>query len=165
MSETIVQQPQNDAQEPQEAHGQVDTPDASQEPAGEPQEAEESESGAPAREAQKLRKRLREAEAQRDEAQQMVQKLQSTIVDKELDGQRVTPDALWAAGHTADQFITDDGQIDHGALSAAVKETGKKFGIPLTNTPMPDPSQGHGMGNRYANGSWESAFAPDGLID
>lgn len=112
------------------------------------------------KEAQKLRKRLREAESERDAAKATADAMRSVILAHALDGQDLTAEALTAAGHDVGALVADDGTVDAGALATAITSTAERFGIRRSNTPLPDPSQGsHG---NYLNGStWENAFSAD----
>lgn len=157
MSDTTIKA-EDAPQEPLEDTEQEPTATDSQEAPDEPQEdGEDDGDGKPAKEAQKLRRRLREAEAERDAAQETIGRLHNALIEHSLTDSPVRPDALWAAGHAPAEFITENGEVDSDALQAAIKETATKFGIPTRNTPIPDPSQGMVTERPPAN-TWVSAF-------
>lgn len=120
---------------------------------------EDEEPQSRSKEAQKLRKRLREAESERDAAKATADAMRSVILDHALDGEGVTAAALVAAGHTADTLIGNDGAVDTDNLKAAITETATRFGIRRMNVPMPDPSQGAHKPYTVDN-SWANAFNP-----
>ena len=158
MSETTIKAedaPQERVEDTEQEQVGTDSQEAQEEPQ---EDGEGDGDGKPAKEAQKLRRRLREAEAERDAAQEAIGRLQSALVEQSLADSQVRPDALWAAGHSPAEFITENGAVDSDALQAAIKETATKFGIPTSNTPIPDPSQGAHSDTPIGN-PWLRAFS------
>lgn len=163
MTEQQTTTPETDEtpEAPQDARGddqETTDPEAQDEPQGAQDETDGDEPKGRSNEAQKLRKRLRAVESERDDAQETIRGMRGVILSHALQGQNVTAQALEAAGHTADTLVGPDGTVDREVLSTAIASTAERFGIRNSNTPRPDPSQGsHGpmtLGN-----TWERAFS------
>lgn len=110
-------------------------------------------------EAQKLRGRLRDAEAERDQALAAVDGLRRGMIEQHMTGSRshVSTEALWAAGHTASEFFTPEGQLDAPALQQAITATADRFAIKVSN-PNPAMGRGQDQSNVMGTNKWEQAF-------
>ncbi|HPY26005.1 MAG TPA: hypothetical protein PLK19_16980 [Mycobacterium sp.] len=135
-----------EATEPAEATAEAEQPD------------DTTEQESPNSEAAKYRKRLREAEAERDTLAQRLEAVQRQQVEALLGG--VKPEALWAVTELA-ALLTEDGSIDADKVTAAIDAAREKFGITK-------PSKGNhvpGIGNRPtiapAVDKWKEAFTPN----
>ncbi|MHA7652957.1 hypothetical protein ACX9NE_25330 [Mycobacterium sp. ML4] len=82
------------------------------------------------REAAKYRRRLREAEAQRDELAARVESLQRAEVERLATAGRLQPAALWASGVELADLLTDDGTVNASKVSAAIEASREQLGIP-----------------------------------
>lgn len=105
-------------------------------------------------EAAKYRRKLREAETERDTARQTVDASQRVLVEHLAGIARVRPAALWASGVTLDQLRDDTGNIDPAKVTEAAEAAARNLG--LSRTPRPDPSQGGRA--TVAASPWETAF-------
>lgn len=110
-------------------------------------------------EAAKWRRRLRDAEAERDALAARLEAVQRQQVENLLDASGVKPKAVWAVAELAD-LLADDGTIDPEQVTNAVAVARDKFGIakPAKGTVVP------GVGNQ-PNGvpstdKWKEAFTP-----
>lgn len=118
---------------------------------------EDTEQESPNAEAAKYRKKLREAETERDTLAQRLEAVQRQQVEALLGG--VKPEALWAVTELA-ALLTDEGTIDADKVTAAIDAAREKFGItkPQKGTHVP------GIGNRPtiapAVDRWKEAFTP-----
>lgn len=81
------------------------------------------------REAARYRRRLREAEAQRDQLAATVEALQRAAVERLAQADGLEPAALWAGTELAG-LLTDDGTVDAAKVSEAVDRVREQFGIP-----------------------------------
>lgn len=147
--------PEAETDEQQPSTVQQGEPDEQRDTADEPQT-----DGKAGREAQKLRKRLRETETERDSLTTERDTLRRALVDAHLD--RAMPaEAFWAAGHDPATLVRSDGTADLEAITAAISETRERFNIP--GTPRPDPSQGLAPSREpRPRESWTNAFRTDG---
>lgn len=136
---------ETEATEPAEATAEAEQPD------------EGTEQETPNSEAAKYRRKLREAEAERDTLAQRLEAVQRQQVEALLGG--VKPEALWAVAELA-ELLTDEGTIDADKVSAAIDAARERFGIakPSPGTHVP------GIGNRPtiapAADRWKEAFQP-----
>ena len=71
------------------------------------------------KEAAKYRRRLREAETERDSAREQMDALRRQVAESASGLDK--PAALWAAGVSLDDLFTDQGTLDHDAITAAVE--------------------------------------------
>lgn len=122
------EQPQDEATQPEELTTDTDAQDDDQEATG------------PAREAAKYRRRLRDAEADLEAARAGQETAQRALVDHlaQTTG-RIKPEALWAAGTTLEDLLTD-GAVDAQKVADAADSAAHQLG--LTRRPKPDPAQG-----------------------
>lgn len=74
------------------------------------------------------RAKLREAEAERDALRTRADALSAMVLESALKGSGVNAELFKAAGHTVEGFISD-GALDRSALSAAVRDTAKAYGL------------------------------------
>lgn len=98
------------------------------------------------REAAGHRKRLREAEAERDAVTEQRDALAAAVLSEALRGTRLTPELFAAEGRAVEEFLGEDG-LDADALSAAVRDAAKKYGVwgsrsPHTGTGAERPPKG-----------------------
>lgn len=86
-----------------------------QEVAGPQQEPEASGN----QEAAKYRRRLREAEAERDKLVEQVQALRRSEVERQVADQLDDPSDLWRGGVVLDELLDRDGAIEQGKVTEA----------------------------------------------
>ena len=84
----------------------------------------------PGREAAKYRRRLRDAEAERDALKATVESLQRAEVDRLATGADLRPAALWASGPELADLLADDGTVDQVKVAAAISAARETLGIP-----------------------------------
>lgn len=131
-------------------------------PAGdEPEEGEQDGSKA-AREAARYRRRLREAEAQRDALAQQLEALQRQMVERIIQREcHGKPAGLWASGVTVADLIGEDGTVDPDKVKAAWENAVEMLGL---NTRINDgayvPSEGRNVEWRTSGTSWQEALRP-----
>lgn len=99
-----------------------------------PTEAEESTPMDPSlgkarKEAASYRERLRKAEAERDTASTTIASLRRQIVDGQVTALGIKPAALWAAGHSLEDLLDEDGNVDTGLVEAAVTAARESLGL------------------------------------
>lgn len=151
---------QTDAPEVIEVEG---TPDPEPQTLAEPQEVEAAADDArdnegPSREAAKYRRRLREAEAERDAAQGATEAAQRALVEHlAATVGRIRPEALWASGVELSALLDDAGNVDAERVSEAADVAVGALG--LTRQPKPDANQGRSSA-ATGHDSWTQAFAP-----
>lgn len=102
--------------EPSTAH--ADEADGAVEPAGEGPAEENAESGNS--EAAKYRRRLREAEAERDALREQVDGLRRAEVERQVADDLEDPSDLWRAGADVGELLDDQGAVDRGKVDQAV---------------------------------------------
>lgn len=84
----------------------------------------------PGREAARYRRRLRDAEAERDALKATVQSLQRAEVDRLATDAGLRPAALWANGAEVGELLADDGTVDAARVAAAISAARETLGIP-----------------------------------
>lgn len=110
----------------------------------------------PGREAAKYRRRLRDAEADRDTGRTRLEALRRQVVE-DASG-LAKPGAIWAAGVDVHALFGEDGRLDREKLTAAVTEAADQLGLSRApRTPKPDPSQGRGDGKPQRD-RWSAAL-------
>lgn len=85
-------------------------------------------SDGPGREAAKYRRRLREAEAERDRLAEHIESLQRAEVDRLATADDLRPAALWASGVALADVLNDDGTVDAAKVSAAIGRRASSWG-------------------------------------
>ena len=83
-------------------------------------DADDGHGAGPGREAAKYRRRLREAETERDRLSEQVGALQRAEVERLATADDLRPAALWASGVELAGLLTDDGTVDAEKVSAAI---------------------------------------------
>lgn len=137
--------------------GTVDAPDA-QAAEDTPEDTDDTEPAAGS-EAAKYRRKLREAEAERDDLAARVEALQRAQVVTLLEAARVKPDAVFAVAPLAD-LLAEDGTVDPDKVKAAIDSARDRFGIatPTKGSYVP------GIGNQPSAppkvDAFTQAFAP-----
>lgn len=139
------------------------TPDGAQDDAEGSTETDEGDEGRTGAEAAKYRRRLREAEAERDTLAARVEALQRAEVERAAADALARPEALWAAGTELGDLLTEDGTVDPQRVAQAAAEARDRLGLaPARRTPRADPTQGgHGVTVEPAP-RFEDAFTPRG---
>lgn len=137
-------------------------------PAAEPEppqpdpEGTGDEQESPNAEAAKWRKKLRKAEAERDQLAEQVEALQRQQIEALVTGAGVKPAALWAIS-SLDALVNDDGTVSAEAVTQAIDTARDQLGVtPLGKGGAPIP----GIGNRPTTAPksprdrFAEAFAP-----
>lgn len=131
---------------PEPASGDQDTPaadsaqDTAEAPAGDDTEDQADDASAgdgPGREAARYRRRLRDAEAERDTLKATVESLQRAEVDRLATDAGLRPAALWANGAEVGELLNDDGTVDQVKVAAAIAAARETLGI------APPPPRGN----------------------
>jgi hypothetical protein len=138
---------------------EADTPDTVEGTDPSPAETDESDDNT-GREAAKWRKKLRGAEAERDDLATRLEAVQRQQIEKILVAAHVKPPAVWAVAELGD-LLADDGTIDAAAVEVAITAAREQFGITPISTGNYVP--GIGSGNLRAPrrlDQWTEAFKP-----
>lgn len=123
------------ASAPQDAPDPAAAPEPPEAPAGDVSDAQDDDTqdddaaGKGNREAAKYRRRLRDAEAERDTLKATVESLQRAEVERQAAGDGLKPAALWSSAELGD-LLADDGTVDAARVSAAVAVAREQLGIP-----------------------------------
>jgi hypothetical protein len=112
-------------------------------------------------EAANYRKRLRQAEADRDQLAARLDTLQRVEAASIIESAGVTPDAVWATGTTLEGLRNEDGDLDPDRIRAAAAEAADTLGI----TPAPKRTGLAGLSSGTMKppppvNKWVEAFAP-----
>ena len=111
------------------------------------------------KEAAKYRRRLREAETERDSAREQMDALRRQVAESASGLDK--PAALWAAGVSLDDLFTEQGTLDHDAIAAAVETVRETLGTQSKpTTPKPDLTQGSQGTAARPSDPWQDAFTP-----
>lgn len=113
------------------------------------------------REAAKYRRRLRDAEAERDALKGRLEAIQRQHVEHLAQSVgRIRPGALWASGVTLDMLLDGNGNVDAAKVEQACEEASALLG--LARVPKPDFSAGHAPDELYPSRyNFEEAFRPN----
>ena len=107
------------------------------------------------REAAGHRKRLREAEAERDAVTEQRDALAAAVLGDALRGTGVSPELLATAGRSIEEFIGEDG-LDRAAITRAGREVAKQYGIA---SPAVSRRTGTGAERPPKGKSWSDVLA------
>lgn len=155
-----AQKPQESAQKPeQDAQGVQDAHEAHEAQGGAEGDHEGTES--PNREAAKYRRRLRDAEKQRDELRGRLDVYLARDVEQVAAGFLDAPALLWADGKaTAGDFLDDKGAVDRAKVKAAAEAILSRYGRGLASRRGTAPNEGRTRAS--ASGPFfREAFAPN----
>lgn len=94
---------------------------------GEPDDSEGDDR--PSREAAKYRRRLRDAETERDQLAQRLEAIQRAEVERLATAARMKPAAVWASGAELADLLTEDGAVDEQKVSDAITAAREAFGL------------------------------------
>jgi hypothetical protein len=109
------------------------------------------------REAAKYRRRLRDAEAERDGLREQLTAVRRQAAE-DASG-LAKPASLWLAGVEVDSLFDAAGRLDPVRLTEAVKTATAALGLAQApRTPKPDPSQGKGASR--PRDQFATAFGP-----
>lgn len=110
-------------------------------PTGEPEPAERA--GEPSSEAAKYRRRLRDAESERDALAGRVEGMQRAAVERQATASLAQPTDIWLAGVSLAELLDADGNLDPSLVDTAVAEVLRER--PGWAAPPPPPSFDGGM--------------------
>lgn len=143
-----------DPQEP--APGPGDAPDgptptdaqpAPHQPAGDQDEDAGSRGN---REAAKYRRQLRDTEAERDTLRTQLDAARWQLLEPTGKAGHISTDVMRKLGHTVDEFVRDDGNVDHDAYRATARALAEDLGVAIpTGTYV--PTEGAGKRNLPPN--------------
>ncbi|OBK56319.1 hypothetical protein A5656_19675 [Mycobacterium gordonae] len=111
------------------------------------------------REAAKYRRRLRDAEAERDRLAEQVESLQRAEVERQATVGGLRPAALWASGAELDGLLGDDGTVDAAKVSAAIEGARDQLGIPAPPVGPRVPKEGRSPGRPPRQSGREAMIA------
>ncbi|MHB1063215.1 MAG: hypothetical protein ACYC1Z_01750 [Georgenia sp.] len=119
----------------------------------------EDETGARGGEAAKYRRRLRQAETERDELRTTVDGLRRTIAESALGDVLAKPAALWLTGTNPADYYGEDGNLNIEALTAAAQTAVTEHGLaPATVAQVFDAPSTHRTPPVSAP-SWQTALS------
>lgn len=95
------------------------------------------------REAAKYRRRLRDAEGERDTLRTRLETLQRTEAERLAAQHLAKGTALWAGGATLDDLLDDDGNLDAEKVTTRAQEVREQFGIAKPRTGLHVPGEGN----------------------
>lgn len=124
------------------------TPDSGSEDdsdVAEDQDGEDADGDGPGREAAKYRRRLRDTEVERDRLAERVESLQRAEVERQAAADSLRPAALWSSGFELADLLTDDGTVSAAKVSAAIKASREKLGIPAPPVGPRVPGEGRSV--------------------
>ena len=154
---TIETQPNTEATEATEATEPTEaTADATD---NTPDESEATEGEPGGREAARYRRRLREAEAERDSLTGRLEALQRAEVERVAAASLKVPSALWAAGVALTDVLTDTGDVDVDKVRTVAQDAASRLGLETPPSGLYVPSEGKNPAPPRNNG-WGDAFAP-----
>jgi predicted acylesterase/phospholipase RssA len=124
----------NDAAEDTTPHDSAENPDDTETSADTTQEDTQDQDaaddgGRQNREAAKYRRRLRAAEAERDQLAQKLEAMQRNEIDRQAEAAQLKPAALWASAALPD-LLADDGAVDGDKVDAAITAARQALGVP-----------------------------------
>lgn len=122
---------------------------------------EATDKGTLSKEAAGYRAKLREAERERDDARALLNATRERVVLAELVRNQLDPRLLAAAGHTFDEFVSEDGQIDLDKVVSTTARLAIEFGTNQPRKPQPNPLAGRATtDNTTPSGraAWNAAF-------
>lgn len=154
---TTTPAPDPEATDPQA--GAVDAPDAQaaeDTPEDTPEDTDDTEPAAGS-EAAKYRRKLREAEAERDDLAARVEALQRAQVVTLLEAARVKPDAVFAVAPLA-HLLAEDGTVDPDKVKAAIDSARDRFGIATPTKGSYVPGVGNQPSAPPKVDAWKEAF-------
>lgn len=121
-----------------------DTPQkaAKAEPVTERQEAEGPEEGKAAREAAKYRRRLRDAEAERDDMAAQLDAARRSIAEGVAARHLAKPASLWLSGATPADVLDDNGGVDAEKVVALAQSVSADYGLSRPHVRPHSPREG-----------------------
>lgn len=119
-------------------------------------QTDEEHKGSSAREI-RYRRRLREAEAERDKLTETVTNLQRTIAEGLLTDILDKPSALWLTDHKVEDYF-EDGQIDAEQLQADARDATKTLGLAPTRRFKGSAGGGVKTSPQTRQVSWQDAL-------
>lgn len=139
----------------------VETPE--EEPTPDPNDdGQEPDEAAPNKEAAKYRRRLRDAETERDALAEQLTNMRRADAERLASQHLAKPAGLWAAGVEIADLLDDTGTIDPAKVTEAAKQAADALGLALP----PPGNYAAREGNNPAaaaggrTSSWDDAFAP-----
>ena len=156
--QTMDDQKHENVDETNDLPGDGTEPNEAPEEPGDDNDGTESDTPAVAklrREAAGHRKRLREAEAERDAVVVQRDALAAAVLGDALRGTGVSPELLATAGRTIEEFIGEDG-LDRAAITRAGREVAKRYGIA---SPAVSRRTGTGAERPPKGKSWSDVLA------
>jgi hypothetical protein len=112
------------------------------------------------KEAAKYRRKLREAEGERDQLAQQLTAMRRSQIDAQASDMGIKPAALWASGTQLEDMLGDDGVPDPEKITAAVNAARNTLGIHTAGRVQLGTRSGSGASaNReHRQASWASAL-------
>src|SRR5699024_10380117 len=111
-------------------------------------------------EAANYRRRLREAEAERDALTTRLEQLQRAEVERLAEQHIAKGSGLWAATELAD-MLDEDGNIDPAKVTAAARAAREQLGLSAPVTGPVIPTQGDAPAHHVPDRpDWAGAFGP-----
>lgn len=113
------------------------------------------------REAAKYRRKLRDAEAERDQLRTTLDTVQRAEVVRHIGNRIASPELLWIDGNKAGDFFNDKGGVDEAKVTKRLQEIRVKFGDGVMKSRGPyAPNEGRNPTNPARGNKFASAFVP-----
>lgn len=123
------------------------SPEDDQDDGSDAEDQDDDEAGdGPGREAARYRRRLREAETERNQLAERVEALQRAEVERLAGVDGLRPAALWASGAELAELLGDDGTVDATKVSGAIGAARAQLGIPAPPVGPRVPKEGRSPG-------------------
>lgn len=140
-------------------------PDAGQPPAADPPPPDPNGADpngqppeSPNGEAAKYRARLRDAETERDGLRTQLDTIRRGEVERLAAATVARPDAIWKAGIELADMLDDNGTVDPGKVTEAVRGAAEALGlarpVPQPRKPRYNPGQGGGVSPDIPPAGW-----------
>jgi hypothetical protein len=113
----------------------------------------------PHSEAAKYRRRLRDAEAERDTLAARLANMQRAQIDSHITALGLKPAAVWASGTELADLVDDDGVPDEQAVAAAVENARDHLGLRISKGNV-IPGIGNQPTQPPKTDAWQEAFGP-----
>lgn len=114
--------------------------------AGPDDETDADASGRGNKEAAKYRRQLRDTEAERDTLRSQLDAARWQLLEPTGKAEQISVEVMRKLGHTVDEFVRDDGTVDHDAYQATARALAEDLGVAL---PMGTYVPTEGAGKRH----------------
>lgn len=163
MTEQTAAREVQEIEQAEDDHLDQETSDATEDqvPAAEQeidQDDDERQADGPGREAARYRRRLREAETERDGLAAQVQALQRTVVTRVIEDTGMKAAAVFATVDDVAMLLGEDGQPDQAKILSAIEQAREQFGITGRPSFRIGGMSSGATGSKPTAATWADAF-------